>query len=72
MYVGLSADPIRISGRPAPIKLPTEVPPATGGGDLVPSWARGLIAVSLVGGALLFMIRMDEEAQKLGGWKAGF
>jgi len=72
MYVGLSADPIRISGRPPPIVIPTDQPPASGGGDMIPSWARGLIAVGIVGGALMFLMRVAEESEKLDGWKARF
>lgn len=71
MYVGIGAEPIRISGRPPLIEKPPEQPPPPGDGDLVPSWARGLIAVGLVGGALVFLMRVAEENEKL-GWKARF
>jgi len=66
MYVALSADPIKITGtRPPPIQ---PQPPTEEKGDLVPSWARGLIAIGLVGGTLVFLLRVAEEQEKF-SWR---
>jgi hypothetical protein len=62
MYVALGADPIKIGGRPPPITPTTEKPEENP--DLVPSWARGVIAIGLVGGALVFLLRVAEENEK--------
>jgi len=64
--VGFSGDAISIGGRPPPIDKP---PVQTGDDDgVVPSWARGIIAIGLVGGALVFMIRLAEEQEKV-AWR---
>jgi len=66
MYVALSEDPIRIIGRPPPIEKPPVQPGDDG--SVIPSWARGIIAIGLVGGALVFMIRLAEEQEKI-AWR---
>lgn len=63
MYVALSADPIKISGtRPPPIQ--PQPPTEEKKDDLVPSWARGVIAIGLVAGTLVFLLRVAEEQEK--------
>lgn len=73
MYVALSADSLATSGgRPPPIKLPTsppEPPTEDKKDDLVPSWARGVIAIGLVAGTLVFLLRVAEEQEKF-SWRS--
>lgn len=66
MYVGFSGDAIRIIGRPPPVDKPPVQPGDDD--DVVPSWARGIIAIGLVGGALVFMLRLAEEQEKV-AWR---
>ena len=66
MYRSLSAvEPIKLGTRPPPIDT-TKTPVEQGdGGDLIPSWSRGLIAVMATGGILLMIVRYTEELDKL-------
>lgn len=67
MYVALSADPIKITGtRPPPIQ--SQPPTEEKKDDLVPYWARGVIAIGLVAGTLVFLLRVAEEQEKF-SWR---
>ena len=68
MYRSLSAvEPIKLGTRPPPIDSTAGKPTVEqgDGGDLIPSWSRGLIAVMVTGGILMMIVRYTEELEKL-------
>jgi hypothetical protein len=64
MYAALGANPIRI-GRPAPPDLPVDQGDKT---DLLFSMGRGIVALALVGGALVMLLRVAEEQERI-AWR---
>ncbi len=64
MYAALGANPIRI-GRPAPPAPPVDQGDKT---DLLSSMGRGIVALALVGGALVMLLRVAEEQERI-AWR---
>lgn len=61
MYAALGANPIQL-GRPAPPELPVDQGDKT---DMLSSMGRGIVALALVGGALVMLLRVAEEQEKV-------